>query len=147
MSFDHRPIDAPCAVDADLLRQIDVRGIVLGHHHKPRGILIQPVDDAGAHLAPDARKIIAGEQQRIDQRVLLMPRRGMHHQRARLIDHHNVRILVDDGDVHLHRHGLQRFRVGQRQFDLVARGELLPRFAGRFAVAPDAAVLDEVLDA
>ena len=39
----------------DLPLQTQEGSLALGHHHAAAGVLVQPMDNAGAHLAVDAR--------------------------------------------------------------------------------------------
>ncbi len=44
--------------------------VVLGNHHDAAGVLVQPVDDAGALDAANARQAVAAMMdQRVDQRA------------------------------------------------------------------------------
>ena len=55
--------------------------IVLGHHHQPRGVLVEPVDDAGRRLAADAGQALAAmRDQRIDERAGPMAGGRMDHE-------------------------------------------------------------------
>jgi len=70
-------------------------------------------------------------EQRIDQRPGLMPRRGMHDQAGRLVDHQQVLILVDDIKVYglrLPAH-LRRYVGGNDDF--VIHKHLIPGFRAR----------------
>jgi hypothetical protein len=66
-------------VVGELLRQMAVRDIVLGDHHDASRVLVEPMDDAGATHAADARKRIAAMiDQRVDQRAGPVAGAGMH---------------------------------------------------------------------
>ncbi len=58
------------AVVGELGRQMRHRALGLGGDHHARGVLVEPVDDAGALDAVDARQAaLAVEQQGVDQRA------------------------------------------------------------------------------
>ena len=62
-------INLPCLAPGKLRGEGLMRGIVLGHYQAAAGVLVQPVHDARAGYATDARELsIAVVQQRIDQR-------------------------------------------------------------------------------
>src|SRR5262249_50808595 len=68
------------AMARELFRQAFVRAVVLGHHHQARGVLVEPVHDAGTPLAADARQACAAvRDQGVDQRAGPMPGARMHH--------------------------------------------------------------------
>ena len=75
--------------------------IVLGNSQKSGSILVDAMHDSGAQFAVDTGKVIAhGMEQTVDQRIVLMSRRRMHHQTLGLVDHQNILILVDDVQRH-----------------------------------------------
>ena len=77
-------------------RQRPVRGIVLGHHHQPAGLLVEPVHNPRPQHAIYARQIAAVVQERIDQRAVGSTRCRMYGHPRRLIYDQQVGILVDD---------------------------------------------------
>ena len=84
-----------------------MREIALRGHEAAAGFLVQAMDDPWTLFASDAGKRLAMMQQRIDQRAGLVPRRGMHHEPGRLVDHDQVFVLV--------QHPKRDFlRLGQR---------------------------------
>ena len=53
----HQRLVAPLQLSRlELRRQMAMAAVVLGHHQQPGGVLVQPVDDARALLAADARE-------------------------------------------------------------------------------------------
>ena len=52
--MDKPQVAAAATALGNLLLQTHERGLALGHHHAAAGVLIQPMDNAGAHLAADA---------------------------------------------------------------------------------------------
>ena len=96
-----RPIAAPhragAAVVGELRGQRLVGAVVLGRHHQPGGVLVEPVHDARPLYPADAGKAAAAmRDQRVDQRAGLMARGGMHHKALGLVDDDDVVVLVDD---------------------------------------------------
>ncbi len=64
---------------------------------RPGGVAIEPVHQArtaGASLA----QLGAARHQRVDQRVVPVTRRRVHHEAGRLVDDEQVLVLVDDGE-------------------------------------------------
>ena len=67
------PHRAGAAVIGELRGQRFMRAVVLGHHHQPGGVLVEPVHDAGPLDAADAGKARAAMgDQRVDQRAGLV---------------------------------------------------------------------------
>ncbi|KAK0342582.1 hypothetical protein LTR94_021753 [Friedmanniomyces endolithicus] len=78
-------------------RQALVGAVALGRDHDARGVLVQPVDDARSGDAPDAGQAVAATgQQRIDQGAVGRARRRVGGHARRLVDHDQVRILIED---------------------------------------------------
>ena len=122
---DQRLVDAGQVVGGEQLRQRLVGGVVLGHHHDPRGVLVEPMDDARPAHAADARQAVAAMgQQGVDQGVVGIAGRGMDDQPGRLVQHQQVGILVED--IEVDRLGLGLRRLGLRDVDneTVARFDL-----------------------
>ncbi len=91
------PHFAGAAMVGELRRQRLVGAVVLGHHHQAGGVLVEPVDDAGTADPADAGKAQpAMGNQRVDQRSGLMPGGGMHHEILRLVDDDDVVVLEHD---------------------------------------------------
>ena len=71
-----------------------VRLVVLGDHHQPGGVLVEPVHDARPLDAADAGKAGAAMgDQRVDQRAGLVAGGRMHDQAFRLVDDDDVVVL------------------------------------------------------
>jgi hypothetical protein len=103
-----------------------MREVVLGDHHQPGGVLVQPVHDAGpAHPADAGERAAAMGDQRIDQRTGLVARRGMHHQPLRLVEDDDVVVLEHDveGDILAFR--LRRGRFRHVDCDRIAGGDVI----------------------
>jgi hypothetical protein len=74
-----------------------MRGVVLGTIITPdvprsSGARCRPFDAADAAEAPHVM------EQRVDERAARVPGAGMDHQAGRLVDHHDVRIVVQDAE-------------------------------------------------
>jgi hypothetical protein len=70
--------------------------IVLGHHEEARRAAIETVDDPGPEDAADARQVAQAVEQRVDQRSGRRPGPGVHDEAGRLVDDHEVLVLVHD---------------------------------------------------
>ncbi len=78
-------------------RQALVRGVGLGDHKKPCGVLVDAMHDAGFFDAANARQGFAAVgYERIDQRPGLVAAGRMHHQTGRLVDDKEMRVLEND---------------------------------------------------
>ena len=88
---------AGAAVIGELRGQRLMRLVVLGDHHQPGGVLVEPVHDARPADAADAGKAGAAMgDQRVDQRAGLVAGGRMHDQPLRLVDDDDVVVLIDD---------------------------------------------------
>ena len=102
-----RVIPDPAADEADIgpcqrmvleLRgERGVGGVVFRRDDEAGGILVDPVDDAGALFPADAgERVAAVREQRVDQRSVRVPRRGMDDESLGLVDDDDIRVLVAD---------------------------------------------------
>ena len=74
-----------------------VGGVVFRRDDEAGGILVDPVDDAGALFPADAgERVAAVREQRVDQRPVRVPRRGMDDESLGLVDDDDIRVLVAD---------------------------------------------------
>lgn len=96
-SGDHANDDALVdAADLARLHLLDQLGLglqSLGHDHQPGGVFVQAMDDTGARHVDDIGHVV---QQGIEQRTAGMPGSRVHNQPGRLVDYHDVLVLVDD---------------------------------------------------
>ena len=110
-------------LDRALLQRFNevlVRPEAARDHHQPGRILVQPVHNAGPR---DAAEPGVEVQQRVDQRAVCVPGRGVNHQARGLVQHDNVFILV---------HDVQRHRLRSNLATLVVRLKIqLQRFIAR----------------
>ena len=63
------------------------------HHHQSGGVFIQTVHNAGTRHVGDFRVMM---QQRIEHRAVRVTGARVHHQIARLVDHQDVAVFIDD---------------------------------------------------
>ena len=96
-----------------------MRRIILRHDEQARRHAVDPVHDAGPQRAAYGGKRPEMVQQPVDERTRRVPRRRMHHKPLRLVDHADVRILIDDVERHVLRYGVDLHRVRYRQQHLV----------------------------
>lgn len=75
--------------------------VVLGDDKDTAGFFVEPMDDPRPFLAADHRKIFAVGQERVHQRVLLMPSAGMNHEARRLVQ--DDEIVVFEKNIERHR--------------------------------------------
>ena len=74
-----------------------VCSVILCHHHKPRRILVQTVDNTRTERTVHGRKIFLEVVQECSgKRSLTHAITRMHHQIARLVDDHDIIIFVND---------------------------------------------------
>ena len=113
---DQRLVDPGQVVGGKQLREAVVGGVVLGHHHDARRVLVEPVDDPRPPHAADAREAVAAMgQQGVDQRLVGVAGSGMDDQPGRLVEDEQIVILEQDIEVDRLRLGLGR--LGRRNID------------------------------
>ena len=104
-----------------------------GHDQESAGLAVEAVHDARARRLADPGQVVPREQA-VHERAVAVSGAGMHHQPGRLVDHHEVVVLVDDD----HRHaGVGRGERGH--LGLAGPGERAPRLEPR-APCDDATV-------
>ena len=119
--------------------------VVFRHCQQAAGVLVDAVDDAGPQLAVDAGEVVAqGVQQAIDQGVILMPCRRMHHQALGLVDYQKILVLVDDVQLHFGGGDVHGLGFGDGKGDHVAHIQFVVFLAG-LAVALHPALFNEPL--
>jgi hypothetical protein len=92
MAVDEREVDALRLAVNELLLQCLLRPRVLGKHHEPRGIAINPVNDK---WAPPLRPKVTLEMT-VDGRLVLLARKRHRQQPRRLVQHQQVAVFVED---------------------------------------------------
>jgi hypothetical protein len=135
---------ASLAMVGELRRQRLVGAVVLRHHHHAGGVLVEPVHDAGAALAADARKAIAAMgDQRIDQGAGPIAGGGMNDEVAGFVDHDDVVVFVNHAERNGLGGGLGRLRRRHVDRDGGAGIDPIIGIADRVAVERDGAGLDQ----
>src|SRR5688572_17277815 len=129
----------------ELARELLVRAIVLGDDHEPGRAAVEAVDDPRPQFPADPAEVRDVVQQGVHERAAVMSRGGMDDHPRGLVEHHQVRILVNDAE----RQRLRERRRGGRRRNLDR--ERLPRADGRaraklFPGSADDAVFDQSLD-
>ena len=145
--MDHGQVLARGDPFLDLHLQLHQGLLALGHDDAAGGVLIEPVDDARAHLTANAGQVGAMEQQAIHQGAVPVARGGMDRETGRLVEHDQVAVLKQhiEGDVLGQQVGQG---LGRRHPQL----HLVVEPQGRLGPAGDAidahvAGVDELLDA
>jgi hypothetical protein len=106
------------------------------------------VDDARPLDAADPGQARAAMgQQRVDEGAVGIAGRGMDHEPRRLVEHQQVRVLIDDGEIHRLRQRRIGDRLGQGEEEALSRLDPHRWVGYRRSVQGHAAVLDEMLDA
>ena len=132
----------------ELRRQRPVRAIILGDHQEAARVLVEPVHDARPPDAADARQAVAAMgDERVDERAARMPRRRMHDEPCRLVDHDEVVVLVDDRERDRLRLRLGRRRRRHDERDARPGARLERRIAHDSIIDGDAPVADQRLQA
>ena len=122
-------------------------GVVLGHHHQPAGVLVQPVHDSRAAHAADARQRFAAMgDQGIDQGPVRVARRRMHDQAGGFVDDQHVVVLKNDIEIDSLRLGRRGTTLGHNDGESLAGFDPIGRVDYRLAIGADAAFPDERLD-
>ena len=80
----------------ELPRKLAMRAIVLGHHHHSRRPAVETMHDARPRLAANAAQPVDVVQERVDERARRVPGGRVHDHARRLVDDHEVVVLVED---------------------------------------------------
>ncbi len=133
-----------------LPRQLLMGTIVLGDDHHTRRAAIQPVHDARPQLAADAAEIGEVVEQCVHERARAMTRARMNHHACRLVQHGEIRVLVEDVERQCFSRHRRRRRLRCINDDLVALVDLQvgPRVQRARRQPPDGHVTvgDQLLD-
>ena len=142
---DNRMINLLHGASGELRGKREVRRVVLGDHEAAAGFLVEPVHDAGAHHAADAAELTGGMvQQRVDERVRLVPGGRVHDHAGRFVEHQQVVVLEKNIERDFLR--LRRRGPGVRpvDFDFLAHARMVRGF-DRPAVHANVPLFDEAL--
>ena len=110
------------------------------HEQQTAGVLVQPVDDAGAQFAADAAQVVEVVQERVDERAVLVAGGGVNDHAAGLQDDGEVIILIENRERNFLRDGDGRLRRGNHQDDSLPRFRLCAGFRLDFPVYRDVSV-------
>jgi len=97
-----------------------------GHHHKPRGSLIETMHDPRTPLAVDLANIRIPMEQTMHQSALPVPRGRVHHHPRGFVQYDAIRILEKHPKGNLLRNNLQIFH-GRKVYGHFHRGETFHR--------------------
>ena len=132
-------------VTAHFFRKRTMGLIVLGHHQKAAGVLVDAMHDARAdHTANAGKPAAAVIQKRIHHRAVRVAGRRMHHHALGLVDHQQMFVFIYDGQRNVLRHCLGRGCIGNFHLQHIP-GLQLFFFARRFSVAQHPPCLDQFL--
>ena len=121
--------------------------VVLGHHHDPGRVLVEPVHDAGPPLAADAGETFAAvRNESVDQRPSPVAGGGMNHKITGFIDDDQVAVLVNDAERNGFGLGFGRDRRRHINQDCRAGIDLKARIADRLTVDSDRAGFNQDLE-
>ena len=104
----------------DLLGQDQVTAVVLGYEQQARGVLVDPVHDTRANLAPDAGQAVQLHHQRVDHRAVRVARGRVHDHTRGLHDHGEIRVLIDHLKRQILGQNLDRLRLIHLECDRLA---------------------------
>jgi hypothetical protein len=128
----------------ELFGEALMRGIVLGYQEHAAGVAVEAMNNAGPQFAGVAGESAEAMQERIDQRAGMDACAGMHDHAGGLIDGHDVRIFVEDGEGDLLRCGMERGRIGRLDVNDIRRPDGIRRTGG-VSVDEHMAALDPTL--
>jgi hypothetical protein len=128
----------------ELTRQATVRRIILGHHNGPGGVLVQPMYDPWPLNAPDAGEMGTIGQERIDESSRGIAGARMHHHARSLVEHQEMRVLIDDIEGNRLRRHTRGFGRRQGHSDAIALAKAIARL-GRSPIHQNLLLLDELL--
>ena len=117
-----------------------------GDDHEPGRVSVQSVDDTGAALPSHAGELAKACEERVDGGAGRVTGARVHDHAGRLVDNHQLIILIDDveGD----RFGLQRLGLtsGDRYFDDLPTVETVTGLGDHLPVDGREAVSDQILN-
>ena len=145
--MDHRQVLAGSDALLDLHLQLHQGFLAFGHHDAAGGVLIEAMDDAGAHLPTDAGQIGAVVQQRIHQGAVLVAGGRVHREAGGLVEHDQMPVFKQhiQGDVLGQQIGKGLGR-GHPKLHLIARAQG-GLGAAHHPIHPHVAGIDELLNA
>ncbi len=94
-----------------------VGGVVLGYDEEPRGSLVESMDDPGSKHSADTGEVGNVGEQCVDEGSRGHARSGVHDETGGLLEHEQVRVLVDDVERDGLSSRLRRHRGGNSDAD------------------------------
>ena len=129
----------------ELFRQREVRLVIFCDDEAAAGFLVEPVDDARSRYAADAaQRAFAMVQQRVDERVFLVPGGGMHDDAGGFVDDEQRFVLEQNIERNFFRLCDGGSGFGPTDFNLLARVRMV-RGLDDFAVDADVAFFNKPL--
>ena len=121
--------------------------IVLGDHQKAAGVLVQPVDDAGARIAAGEllRQLRIPPQQGVDHRSGGIAGGGVNHHSGRLVDHQHGVVLIENREVERLRRGFRGALLRQVDLDPHSGPDGVAGNIDRSAIRPHHALAYQLL--
>ena len=92
-----------------------MRLVVFRHDEKPRGVLVDPVDDPRSHHPVDPAERIEMIEESVDEGVAFVAVARVNGQPLRLVDHRDGGVLIDDADGNVFRLEIEPY--GRRKHD------------------------------
>ncbi len=142
----HAEVDFVVSTSGKLVHKVLVGVVVFRHNQATRGVLIEPVYDAGPLHSTDTGKLaLAVVKEGVDQRAIVIADGGVHDHAVFLIDDDDVLIFVKhlQGDVLCD--GLGGDGLGNRDADAVAEFHRIT-WLGGFVIAQDEMLANQLLD-
>ena len=119
--------------------------VVLRDHESAAGFLVETMNNAGTFFSSDAGQILAMGEERIHERVLLMPRAGMHDDSRRFVENEEIVVFENYVEFYLLRLRFDFLDLGFAQLHSVAGAHGIAR-AGGFTIEQDEAIADQRLE-
>ena len=141
-----RIVQAVHPLVGQLPAQFDMRQIVFGNDQQPGRIFVDAMHDARTQDPVDAGKILAVEQQRIDERIALIAVGRMHDHSSGLVDHDHIVVFITNVERNVLRFDIQLADILICDRDLLTAGQLVIAL-GRLSVDQHLFLRDQLLDA
>ena len=122
-----RQIDFFHGARGELFREIAVGRVVFCDDDSAAGFFVEPMDNPRALFPADAGKVSAMREERVDQRVLLVPRARMHHDPGGLVQHEQIVIFENNVERYLLRLRFDFLNFRLAQFDDIAGADRIAR--------------------
>jgi len=128
-----------------LFRQYPMGPVVLGHHHDPAGLLVQPMDDAVALLPADSGEGDPLPLEPIYEGRFFNAGGSVDHNSGRFVDDQNIVILIEFGDGEGRFCPRRSLDLGELHLYNGAGPHLSPPLFGLLSIYLDGPLFDELL--